>query len=805
MVFRVEGGKALNKTEQKKQKTEEIQGYKIKNGDTIAKLVKAFNFKNEKEFREYFGLKDTAKLKAGQILKVPTTPLETTFTAISRKYNMSIADLKALNPQIENFDVLKKNTPINTPIRAFTKKTTPKDTTQAQASKTKPKKTAATAAAENSAPIKQKPVSAEDLARALKKSANKWGAVDTDAFKKPFSQINKNNVMDVIKSYDEISKGESLIEMICDEVTNSKEDRKNAVTKLFNTLCEKAGPSVATKELREEFMNELNDEFDSLFWISTGKMDKIINKIIKDYEEKPPSLISDPPGQISGYDEHGFPVSNNETTVRYRKGGGATVAEIRNQANEIAQRNGGTVSRPEPVLDENGYIVADVREFPPTGEGSLNGNTIIVNAGHGGYNPNSGDFDRGAHSVDANGKVIEEWYKNKNFIDELLPLLRNEGAHVIYMNGNAGAVAKAKRQNSDADLFISIHCDAVGNKDSNGQKIIYNAKSTSGKNLAEIVEKNLDSFDWINPEKCNTRPDDRGLAVLNAASDIPSVLIETGFLSNERDLANIDSRTYRMEVANRLTTAISQYLNNEQIDEIPQQGIDMPDIDYSNIESLDDVVNELGLSKEFIMKLKHIEDGEYMGDDEFHNQRYLDLAGNLTIGIGHLWHQGEPTELSDEEVCQLFAKDLTKAKKALHKLFGKDNFEKMPQSIKEALLDMTFNKGPEIIKKTEGLVWALKNERYEGAICKMTNNRSTTTGEEMSGLSKRRLFDMSIAAEMYAGNPPASVIRTAQQVYNNGIKLLRDECQEKELNFENQLVGYNRDVKAYWGDKIKLQ
>ena len=100
MVFRVEGGKALNKTEQKKQKTEEIQGYKIKNGDTIAKLVKAFNFKNEKEFREYFGLKDTAKLKAGQILKVPTTPLETTFTAISRKYNMSIADLKALNPQI---------------------------------------------------------------------------------------------------------------------------------------------------------------------------------------------------------------------------------------------------------------------------------------------------------------------------------------------------------------------------------------------------------------------------------------------------------------------------------------------------------------------------------------------------------------------------------------------------------------------------------------------------------------------------------------------------------------------------------
>ena len=813
MVFRVEGGKALNKTEQKKQKTEEIQGYKIKNGDTIAKLVKAFNFKNEKEFREYFGLKDTAKLKAGQILKVPTTPLETTFTAISRKYNMSIADLKALNPQIENFDVLKKNTPINTPIRAFTKKTTPKDTTQAQVSKTKPKKTAATAAAENSAPIKQKPVSAEELARALKKSANKWGAVNKDAFKEPFSKINKNNIIDVITSYDEISKGESLIEMIADEVTNSEEDRKNAITKVFNTLCEKVGPNIATDEIKKEFMDEMNDEFDSLFWVSTGKMDKIINTLIEEYK-KPKNYTKDALGEISGVDENGFPVSNNNTTVNLRNGKETTVAALRNEANKIAKKEQATVSRPEPILDENGNIIADVREFEPTFSGKLDGRTIIINAGHGGYNPKNGLFDRGTFADDKNGKLIEEWYKNKNFVDEIIPTLQAQGARVIYMNGSAAAVMKAKNKYNDADLFVSIHCDSSSKSTANGQTILFRTENPEAKKFASIVEKNLEEHDWISEENCKTRKDDRGLGVLKTSSNIPSILIETGFQSNPKDLANIDSRTFRQGFAKHLTDGIVEYLAPQTESEITADETANTDnisnntnhiVNLNDVENLEDIADYLNISNEFILKLKRVEDKGELDDDEFHNTRYKDNAGNLTIGIGHLWRKGEPTKLNDKEVCQLLAKDLKKAEYALIELLGKEHYTKLPQSIKEALLDMTFNKGPGIIKNTEGMVWALKNDRYEGAICKMTNNRSAKTKKEMSGLSKRRLFDMSLAAEMYNGNPPASVIRTAQQVYNRGIELLKNECNEKGLNFENQLVGYNKDVQTYWGNKIKLK
>lgn len=803
MVYRVEGNKSSSRVEQQnKKKNPEVQGYTVQSGDTMQKLIKAFNFKNEQEFRKYFGLSGTAKLKAGQVLKAPTTPLETTFTAISRKYNMSIADLKALNPQIENFDVLKKDTPINTPIRPFDKKD------NAPAPQTKPKKETVKSSDHSPKPVmtdvqdnpKAPLIQPEEIAAALKKSGNKWGAVNKKAFKEPFSKINKNNVIDVIKSYDEISKGESLLEMICDEVTNSEEDRKNAVTKLFNTLCEKVGPNIATQEIKEQFFKELDDEFDSLFWVSTGKMDKIVNQMIEAYKE-PKNYTMDAPGETSGVDKHGFPVSNNKTTVHLRNGKTRTVAELRNGANKTAQNTGATVSRPEPVLDANGKIVADVREFEPTQQGSLSGNTIIVNAGHGGYNPNNGVFDIGTYADDAKGKLIEEWYKNKNFVDEIIPALQAQGAKVIYMNGSAANVMNAKRQYRDADLFISIHCDSNPDKTKNGQTILYKGTSDAGKKLASITESHLEQHDWIAADSCKTRVNN-SLGVLNAVPGMPSILIETGFQSNPKDLANIDSQTFRSGFAKHLTDAVVEYLNPDSVGTVETSAERTSAI--ADVESLSDVADVLDVSEDFIMKLKRVEDNGELDDDEFHNTRYRDNAGNLTIGIGHLWREGEDTKLSDEEVCQLLAKDLTKAENELIKLLGKEAYNKLPQSLREALLDMTFNKGAGIIKNTSGMVWALKNERYEGAICKMTNNTSTKTKKEMSGLSKRRLFDMSLAAEIYDGNPPASVLRTAQKVYNRGIELLKKECKTKGWNFENQLAGYNKDVQRYWGDKIKL-
>lgn len=228
-----------------------------------------------------------------------------------------------------------------------------------------------------------------------------------------------------------------------------------------------------------------------------------------------------------------------------------------------------------------------------------------------------------------------------------------------------------------------------------------------------------------------------------------------------------------------------------------------------NVVSLKDVAETMGVSVDFIKKIKNIEDGlkdngKPYGEKEFHNSVYVDSEGHKTIGIGHVVKKGEPEHLSNQEVLNTLANDLLKMEENLWAVVGKKQYERLPQGIKEALLDMTFNKGTDILENSEGLLWCLKNEKYEAAINKMTNIK-TLKGNELSGLCKRRLLDISLACKIYDGNIPNSNLATVQNLYNKGVELLKQECKKSGANFENQLVGYNDYVKQLWGNKVKLQ
>ena len=54
-------------------------------------------------------------------------------------------------------------------------------------------------------------------------------------------------------------------------------------------------------------------------------------------------------------------------------------------------------------------------------------------------------------------------------------------------------------------------------------------------------------------------------------------------------------------------------------------------------------------------------------------------------------------------------------------------------------------------------------------------------------------------------NIPQTNKNTAQNVYNRGVQLLRAECKAKNLNFANQIAGYNKEVQGYFGNRIKLK
>lgn len=253
-------------------------------------------------------------------------------------------------------------------------------------------------------------------------------------------------------------------------------------------------------------------------------------------------------------------------------------------------------------------------------------------------------------------------------------------------------------------------------------------------------------------------------------------------------------------VQNGLNSNTAKNISLGQVLKIPNRKI------VKNVHSINDVAKSMGVSVDFVKKLKRMEDSAHLPDNKFHNTPYRDGAGVETIGIGHVLKRGEPRKLSNSQVCELCAKDLLKVEESISAMLGGQKvYDRLPQAMKEALLDMAFNKGPAILEKTPGLLYTLKVGKYEAAINKMTYNKSTTTGKEMSGLSKRRLFDISTAMKIYHGKVPQSNINTAQNVYNRGIELLRAECKAKGKDFNAQLAGYNKDVQSYFGNKVKIK
>ena len=251
--------------------------------------------------------------------------------------------------------------------------------------------------------------------------------------------------------------------------------------------------------------------------------------------------------------------------------------------------------------------------------------------------------------------------------------------------------------------------------------------------------------------------------------------------------------------ANSLTKESARKIQTGKTIKIP------PSRKVKNVKNLNDTAKSLGVSTDFIKKLKRAEDSAHLGDNQFHNTPYIDNAGVKTIGIGHVVKKGEPQKLTNGQVCELLSKDLLKVEENLYSVMGgKNKYDKLPQPIKEALLDMAFNKGLKAITDTPGFLYTLKTGKYEAAINKMTYIKSNKTNQEMSGLCKRRIMDISIATKIYNGKIPQSNINTAQNLYNKGVELLRKECQKNGSNFNNQLAGFNKEISQYMENKIKL-
>lgn len=156
--------------------------------------------------------------------------------------------------------------------------------------------------------------------------------------------------------------------------------------------------------------------------------------------------------------------------------------------------------------------------------------TIVLDAGHGGANP----------GATYNGR--QEKTDALNLTLAVGRLLENAGINVVYTRTSDvydSPARKAEKANaSGADYFVSIHRNSsvYPNQYTGIESLVYNRYGDAAR-MAENINENLQALGFVN-HGVNERTN---LVVLNR-TQMPSLLIEAGFINNDSDNALFDNR-----------------------------------------------------------------------------------------------------------------------------------------------------------------------------------------------------------------------------------------------------------------------
>src|SRR3954451_16810885 len=178
----------------------------------------------------------------------------------------------------------------------------------------------------------------------------------------------------------------------------------------------------------------------------------------------------------------------------------------------------------------------------PTARGQ--GRTIIVDAGHGG-------FDRGG----VPGQRISEKDKTLDVAQRLKRILQAEGERVIMTRGSDVFIPLPTRvsiaNSYRGATFVSIHFNCAPRVGANGIETYYYRGDSAS--LAASIHRNVVA---ISPSE-NRGIRRRGFFVLRRTS-IPSVLVECGFLTNPTEGRLALSADYRQRLAEQIARGINR-------------------------------------------------------------------------------------------------------------------------------------------------------------------------------------------------------------------------------------------------------
>lgn len=189
--------------------------------------------------------------------------------------------------------------------------------------------------------------------------------------------------------------------------------------------------------------------------------------------------------------------------------------------------------------------------------------TIILDAGHG--SPDGG-------AIGTDGSIESEL--NLEVVLKLQKFLEASNCNVLLTRSDENGIYETtadtireqkisdmkKRADianeSNAEAFISIHMNTLSQNDYSGWQTFYKNKDDTSKKIAENIQTSLNYF--IKKENSRTIKSISGI-YLTKNVDIPLVIVECGFLSNEEENKLLQTDEYQSELAWSIYIGIMDY------------------------------------------------------------------------------------------------------------------------------------------------------------------------------------------------------------------------------------------------------
>jgi N-acetylmuramoyl-L-alanine amidase len=100
------------------------------------------------------------------------------------------------------------------------------------------------------------------------------------------------------------------------------------------------------------------------------------------------------------------------------------------------------------------------------------------------------------------------------------------------------------------DLVISLHANTSKNKESNGLEVFVSDKSTEYIASNELAQRFSNAIS--NKTQLKVRPVNKGPFFILRKSEVPAILIELGFLSNEKDKSYLENKDNQIKIAQNI-------------------------------------------------------------------------------------------------------------------------------------------------------------------------------------------------------------------------------------------------------------